>query len=1028
MTSDNTYHSITEIIESAQRSGQTYLDLSSMNITELPEAIFNLTQLKFLDLSENQLMELPELIGNLTQLKYINLKGNQSAKLSESIGNLTQLTELNLSWNELTELPESIGKLIQLTELNLSCNELTELPESIGILIKLKSLSLSGNRLSKLPESIGNLTQLESLDIRGNQLTKLPESIGNLTQLNELDLSGQKLTELPESIGNLTRLNSLNLDGNQLTDLPISIGNLSNLRHLSIGNNPLNPYLAAAYREGTNVSWQFLRQRAKEAVVLHEAKLILVGEGGVGKSSLLGSLRNDPWVENRDTTHGVEIKPILLNDPISGVELTLNSWDFGGQPIYRPTHQLFFSAPALYLVTWKPRQGPEQGFVNYWIKLIKHRTYNEKRPEERPRILVVATHGGPKERQAHIDEEALRKQFGHLIDGFYHIDSYTKDGLEKLKNDIAIITAAIPQVGRKVPGNWKRLMDALKERSQIDTYITYGQYEDICNHHEINQELAATYAAILNQLGHLIHYGDDQALRDIVILKAEWLSKAISFVLEDRQVKDQNGLVNHLRLNEIWNDPARSPGERYPDALHPIFLRLMERFDLSYRVVLPTAGGAAGPPETSLIAQLVPGARPGGLAEDWGQEPQPGDVQRTQVCRIIDAETGMSAQVEGLMYQLIVRFHPYSMGRQDYTCSRHWQQGLLLDDDYNGRALLEQIGNDIHITVRAAYPERFLHMVSREIKCLVEQGWKGLDCRIAVPCPLSCKGLFEIDALINARRKNRSDYPCNICGEWVNIDSLLTKPMKLPQSDVALAELKLGQKEIKKSMQIGFKSMRTDLRRLISMADEKFAVLMTNLNDEARDGPRLFSLIPLEPSFWNKPGWLSQKIRVILWCEHSRLPLPELWKDQSRGVYEIDRPRQWLVKVAPYVRFVAGTLRLILPVAGSAVKWALDDAEYKNIDEDLDLSQKSFDALLGAEEAADKSLIGDHTDDLPDAAQQEEQCDEFPYGRPTSAQAGLLRELHALIQNRDPGFGGLVRVRNKRGEFLWIHPDFQKEY
>ena len=225
--------------------------------------------------------------------------------------------------------------------------------------------------MSKLPESIGNLTQLESLDIRGNQLTKLPESIGNLTQLNELDLSGQKLTELPESIGNLTRLNSLNLDGNQLTDLPISIGNLSNLRHLSIGNNPLNPYLAAAYREGTNVSWQFLRQRAKEAVVLHEAKLILVGEGGVGKSSLLGSLRNDPWVENRDTTHGVEIKPILLNDPISGVELTLNSWDFGGQPIYRPTHQLFFSAPALYLVTWKPRQGPEQGFVNYWIKLIK---------------------------------------------------------------------------------------------------------------------------------------------------------------------------------------------------------------------------------------------------------------------------------------------------------------------------------------------------------------------------------------------------------------------------------------------------------------------------------------------------------------------------------------------------------------------------------------------------------------------------------------------------------------------------------
>ncbi len=571
-------------------------------------------------------------------------------------------------------------------------------------------------------------------------------------------------------------------------------------------------------------------------------------------------------------------------------------------------------------------------------------------------------------------------------------------------------------------------MDSLKERSQIDAYITYKQYEDICNYHEINQELAATYAAILNQLGHLIHYGDDPALRDIVILKAEWLSKAISFFLEDRQVKDQNGLVKHLRLSEIWNDPARSPGERYPDALHPIFLRLMERFDLSYRVVLPTASGASGVSDTSLIAQLVPGARPKGLAEDWKPEPEPGDVQRTQVCRIIDAQTGISAQAEGLMYQLIVRFHPYSMGRHDYTRSRHWQQGLLLDDDYNGRALLEQISNDIHITVRAAYPERFLHMVSREIKCLVEQGWKGLDCRIAVPCSRSCKGLFEIDALINARRKNRSEYPCNVCGEWVDIDSLLTKPMKLPQSDVALAELKLGQQEIKQSMQTGFQSMRTDLRRLISMVDEQFAELMTNLSDEARDGPRLFSLTPLEPSFWNKPDWLSQKIQVTLWCEHSRLPLPELCKDESLGVYEFDQPREWLVKVAPYVRFVAGTLRLILPVAGSAVKWALDDAEYKKIDEDLDLSQKSFDALLGAEEAADDALLGDHKDVLPDAELQEEPCDENRYGRPIPAQAGLLRELHALIQERDPGFGGLVRVRNKRGEFLWVHPDFQKEY
>lgn len=40
----------------------------------------------------------------------------------------------------------------------------------------------------------------------------------------------------------------------------------------------------------------------------------------------------------------------------------------------------------------------------------------------------------------------------------------------------------------------------------------------------------------------------------------------------------------------------------------------------------------------------------------------------------------------------------------------------------------------------------------------------------------------------------------------------------------------------------------------------------------------------------------------------------------------------------------------------------------------------------------------------------------------------LLQELHAVLRNRDegPGFGGLVRVRN-RGRYLWVHPRFEAE-
>ena len=91
------------------------------------------------------------------------------------------------------------------------------------------------------------------------------------------------------------------------------------------------------------------------------------------------------------------------------------------------------------------------------------------------------------------------------------------------------------------------------------------------------------------------------------------------------------------------------------------------------------------------------------------------------MCRIVDAETGRTAEVEGLLYRLIVRLHRYSLGRNNYFDSRHWKTGMILDDGFNGRAFIEEIGGDVQVTVQAAYPERFLHLLCEEVNWLVEQ-------------------------------------------------------------------------------------------------------------------------------------------------------------------------------------------------------------------------------------------------------------------------------------------------------------------
>jgi internalin A len=927
-------------------------------------------------------------------------------------------TTLDLSEMNLTEVPEAIASLTQLRELYLTNNQLTSVPQTIASLTQLRKLSVTNNQLTSVPQMIASLAQLRELDLSYNQLTSVPQTIASLTQLKKLYLSYNQLTSVPEVIASLTQLRELYLTNNQLTSVPEVVASLTQLTRLVLDENPLEPELAAVYEQGIEAVFQFLRAKAQYSLVLNEAKLILIGEGEVGKSSLLGALRGDRWVENRETTHGVEvhIERLVITHPDSGKEITFNSWDFGGQNIYRHTHQLFFTSPAIYLAVWNPRRGPEQCRVDEWIKMVKHRACDEKRPDEKPHILIVATHGGPKGRLDYIDEQALREEFGDLIVGFYHVDSKTEYGLAELKQSISGTATNIPQVGRTVPASWKRVLDAIRQRSETNAWITYEQFQTLCAEQSVDLTLAKTYAAILNELGHLIHYSTDPILKDTVILKPEWLSKAISFVLEDKQVKDQNGLFRHDHLSELWDDPARNT-DRYPQHLHPVFLKLMEKFDLSYQVELPEAGSKP----TSLMAQLVPRSRPEGWQQDWILKPD--DTERTQICRLLDKETGRTVELEGLIYRLIVRLHRYSLGRDDYNKSRHWKNGLLLDDVFNGRAFIEEIAGDVYITVRAAYPNGFLGHLCAEVQSLVKSFWHGVDPRLHLPCPTErCKGLLERDEIMESKAEGISKVRCAVCRKFHDIDGLMASTAAKPEWQEAVTQLNLGQQDILRAVSTNYDALSLQLRTLMSQADEQYRALLIALADPAKDGPRLFSFEPVDPSFWDKPKWIAQKFRLTLWCEHSRLPLTVLNDDDTSGVYEIDLTRDWIKRASPILRILSVTLKLALPIAIPGTKLATDDKAYSAISEQLEFGVKSADSFLQGSEKLGDWLVDSDPTEFDQTAEHTRSV--------IRAQGSVIRELHALLKAQDPAhsFGGLERVQNKRREFLWVHPNYVGEY
>ncbi|MGA2852772.1 MAG: hypothetical protein ABSE90_01375 [Verrucomicrobiota bacterium] len=439
-----------------------------------------------------------------------------------------------------------------------------------------------------------------------------------------------------------------------------------------------------------------------------------------------------------------------------------------------------------------------------------------------------------------------------------------------------------------------------------------------------------------------------------------------------------------------------------------------------------------------MIAQLVPDVRPDPVP-GWPAAAALGDEQQVQICRIVDAKKGQSAAAEGLFFQLIVRLHKFSLGRANYAESVHWQRGLVLDDDYNGRALLENDGNDVRITVRAPYPERFLSLLTREVKWLVEEsptGWPGLRCEVMVPCVEPCgkgtagTGLFEVQKLIEAKRQGMPKFPCLVagCNQWQNIDCLLRNaPAARPSPlEELMANLLPMREELTlvrdiliahhREQKLGIEGLNQQNQRLLSKVDHAFIKLMQTLTDEAKEGPRLFSFKPVDPGFFDRPNWINQKFRLTLWCEHSRLPLPELnGKGSTAGVYELNLAREWFEKAAPFLKVLTGTLSLVLPVAASATKFVMDDAAYKGLEKELDLGQKSLDSVL---KGGEKSGAWLGRSDAPDLER----------GEAIRAQGAVLRQLHAWLKEKDPSFGGLVRVQNKRQEFLWVHPQFEKEY
>jgi len=95
-------------INLAKRQGATELDLSGIELWDLPYSLLELTQLQSLNLSNNRLPRLLNSLYRLTELQSLDLHNNKLTTLPYSLGRLAHLHTLDLRDNALSDPPPDV--------------------------------------------------------------------------------------------------------------------------------------------------------------------------------------------------------------------------------------------------------------------------------------------------------------------------------------------------------------------------------------------------------------------------------------------------------------------------------------------------------------------------------------------------------------------------------------------------------------------------------------------------------------------------------------------------------------------------------------------------------------------------------------------------------------------------------------------------------------------------------------------------------------------------------------------------------
>jgi small GTP-binding protein len=320
-------------------------------------------------------------------------------------------------------------------------------------------------------------------------------------------------------------------------------------------------------------------------IPLYEAKLIFIGSGNVGKTSLVNTIIDGKYNPNEIKTEGISIrdwKVKAVND------IYVHIWDFGGQEIMHATHKFFMTQNSVYVIVVTPREEDRYGEteLSYWLKLVQ--SFAPDSP------IIVAIN------KCEVHTHNIDKRT-HLIN-YPNIQSFRETscvnnvGISQLKGEIETAITKLPHLGKPIPQSYLAIKNRLSKIKE--DFISYNDYVRICREVEpgFKEDSMSALVSLLHNLGIILNFREELELEQTQVLNPEWVTQGVYKIINSPILAQQKGVISIDRLADVLDK------KKFPRSQHLFIVGLMEKFELCYflpdnrrTIFIPNAFGSERP-------------------------------------------------------------------------------------------------------------------------------------------------------------------------------------------------------------------------------------------------------------------------------------------------------------------------------------------------------------------------------------------------------------------------------------------------